>query len=442
MEVVVKQISQTEQKIYKSFNILNNMEEIIERQKKEIEKKLSGGIVERNLEKKLKKIIDKKIVKVITGVRRSGKSTLALLVLKEKNFGYVNFDEKELIEVKLDDLVSVIKEIYGDVNILLLDEIQNIEKWELWVNSLQRRGYNLIITGSNAKLLSKELATHLTGRYIEFENFPFNFREFLKWKKFDVNNFKYDKEKQGLVKRLLREYLKKGGFPEYLVEDLSGDYLRTLFNSIIYTDIIKRWKIKYPVKLEDLARYLLSIFSREYTATKLKNLLGFRSVFTVLNYIKYIEEGFLIFTLERFSFKQKEFLKAPKKVYSVDLGLSNVVSTRVTRDTGLLMENLVFLELKMKGLKENKDIFYFKNHNSEIDFVLKEGLKVKQLIQVTYLSSKDEIEQRELRSLVKASDLLRCKDLLVITWDYESEEEFKGKKIKFLPLWKWLIGTH
>ena len=412
---------------------------IISRQREEIKEKLKGKIVEREVSQKIKKYLEKKLVKVISGVRRSGKSYLALLLLKNKNFGYVNFDEKDLLKVKLDDILSSVIEIYGRVKFLLLDEIQNVKGWELWVNSLQRRGYNLIITGSNAKLLSKELATHLTGRYLEFETYPFSFREFLRFKEFGYENI-YSKEVQGEMKKLLREYMKKGGFPEYLVEELDEEYLRTLFNAIIYADVVKRWKIREPVKIWDLGRYLLTVFSREYSATKLKNILGFKSTLTVLNYIKYLEEAFLIFTLERFSFKQKEFMKAPKKVYSVDTGLSNALSVKVSEETGLMMENMVFLELKRRGLRENKDIFYFKDHQGrEVDFVLKEGLKVRRLIQVTYANARDEIEEREIKSLLKASELLRCRNLLCITWDYEGEERIKGKKIKFLPLWKWLV---
>ena len=415
---------------------------IISRQREEIKEKLKGKIVERELSQKIKKYLEKRLIKVISGVRRSGKSYLALLLLKNKNFGYVNFDEKDLLKVKLDDILSSVIEIYGRVKFLLLDEIQNVKGWELWVNSLQRRGYNLIITGSNAKLLSKELATHLTGRYLEFETYPFSFREFLRFKKFGYENI-YSKEVQGEMKKLLREYMKRGGFPEYLVEELDEEYLRTLFNAIIYADVVKRWKIREPVKIWDLGRYLLTIFSREYSATKLKNILGFKSTLTVLNYIKYLEEAFLIFTLERFSFKQKEFMKAPKKVYSVDTGLSNALSVKISEEIGLMMENMVFLELKRRGLRENKDIFYFKDYQGrEADFVLKEGLKVRQLIQVTYANARDEIEQREIKSLLKASELLKCKNLLCITWDYEDEQRIKGREIKFLPLWKWLLHVY
>jgi len=419
---------------------MNNLLSIVERQRNEIEEKLKQKIIEREVPESFKKDIEKDIIKIITGVRRSGKSTLALLLLKGKNFGYLNFDEKELIDQRLDNLLSSIKEVYGNVSFLLLDEIQNVQGWELWVNSLQRRGYNLIITGSNAKLLSKELATHITGRYIELENFPFNFREFLAFKNFSIEELKNNKEKEGEVKRILREYLSKGGFPEYIVKELDQSYLQTLFHSIIFSDVVKRWNVRYPSKIEDLARYLISISSNEYSATKLRNLLDFRSTLTVEKYIEYIKEAYLIFTLERFSFKAKEFLKAPKKAYVVDNGLKNAISQKTSKEIGSAIENLVFLELKHKGLKENKNIFYLKlNNDEEVDFLIKEGLDIKQLIQVTYASSKDEIEKREIKALKKASESLECKDLLCITWDYEDEIKKDGKKIKFIPLWKWLL---
>ncbi|MEM5881238.1 MAG: ATP-binding protein [Candidatus Aenigmatarchaeota archaeon] len=415
------------------------MREILERQKTEAKEILSKEIIPRENIKNIEKYIEKPLIKVITGIRRSGKSLLALLLIKDKNYGYVNFDEKELSTIKLDDLLNYLKEVFGDFKFLLLDEIQNIDGWELWVNSLQRRGYNVLITGSNAKLLSKELATHLTGRYVEFENFPFSFREFLVFKKFDTNNLLFLKEKQGLIKNLLMEYLERGGFPEYLVHNLDKNYLETLFHSIIYKDVVKRWNIKYPRKIDDLAKYIISNYSSQYTFTKLKNSLNFRSVLTVENYMKYLEEAYLIFSLERFSFKVKEMKKSPKKVYCIDTGIINAISVKFSKEIGKLMENLVFLELKRKGLKENFSIFYGQFNNNEVDFLIKNGLEIKQLIQVTYASSKDEIEKREIKALLKASELLKCENLLIITWDYEDELKIENKSIKCIPLWKWLL---
>jgi predicted AAA+ superfamily ATPase len=413
--------------------------EILARQQEELKGLLAGKIVEREAEKNFQKYVDKSIVKVVTGIRRSGKSTFCALALKNRKFGYANFDEKGLIDVKLDDLLSSIKEVFGGVKFLLLDEIQNVSKWELWVNSLQRRGYNVLITGSNAKLLSRELATHLTGRYLEFEIFPFSFEEYLKWLNFDLSNINLLKEKQGELKGILRKYLIKGGFPEYIVKELDESYLKTLFDAIIYKDVVKRYNVKYPTKIDELARYLISISSSEYSFTKLKNFLNFKSVLTVEKYVKYLEEAYLIFSLERFSRKTKEIIKSPRKVHSIDNGLMNIISARISEDMGRLMENAIFLSLRNMGLKENLNIFYLKINDMEVDFLIKEGFEIKQLIQVTYASSKDEIDKREIRALIKASEIFRCKNLVIITWDYEDQIKIKNKNIKFIPLWRWLL---
>jgi len=414
---------------------------IIARQREEIGRILNQRSVERENEKDVKKFVDKNIVKVITGIRRSGKSVLSLLLLKDMKFGYVNFDEKTLLmEKNPEKILSAVKEIYGDVKILLLDEIQNLDGWELWVNSLCRRDYNLIVTGSNARLLSKELATHLTGRYLEFEVFPFSFREYLRWKDFDLENMEYIEEKQGKLKHELRKYLLRGGFPELIVKELDESYLRTLFYAIIYKDVVERWNIRYPRRIEDLSRYLVANAPMLYTFTKLRKILNFRSTLTVENYTAYIKEAYLIFSLEQFSFKLKERLKAPRKCYAIDTGLINAISSKFIDELGRLIENAVFLELRRRGLIENRDIFYYRDsRGGEVDFLVKNGLKVRELIQVCYNLEDFSTRERELKSLVKASKELNCKNLSVITWDYSGEEEFKGKKIRFIPLWKWLL---
>ena len=436
MEVVI------EQKFKFLFTIIYKMiKSVIARQKDELRGILNQRLIERESKRVIKKFMDKDIVKIITGIRRSGKSVLSLLLLKDREFGYVNFDEKLLVEGNPEKVLSAVKEIYGDIKILLLDEIQNLDGWELWVNSLYRRNYNLIITGSNAKLLSRELSTHLTGRYLEFEVSPFSFREYLRWKNFDLENLEYIEEKQGRLKHELREYLLKGGFPELVVKELDENYLRTLFDAIIYKDVVRRWNVRYPRKIEDLSRYLLGNASTLYTFTKLRKILDFRSTLTVENYVSYIEEAYLIFSLERFSFKLKERLKAPRKCYAIDTGLINAITSRFTEESGRVMENLVFIELKRKGLKENRNIFYYRDYRGrEVDFVVKEGLKIKQLIQVCYDIEDFTTKERELKALVKAGKELKCKNLKVITWDYEGEEEFKNRKVEFTPLWKWLLG--
>jgi predicted AAA+ superfamily ATPase len=415
-----------------------DIREILVRQRKELELLKTQRLVER--ERKVD--VSKPIIKVVTGVRRAGKSTLCYLLLKNRKFAYVNFDDREILDFKSTEIEKGVKEIYGDVETLFLDEIQNYERWELWVNSLYRRGYNIVITGSNAKLLSRELSTHLTGRYIEVEVFPFSFREVLKYLGIDSTHLDVDKEKQGKVMNLLKSYLERGGFPEVWVKDLGRDFLQTLFENIIYKDVVKRWSVRHPSKIEELAIYLITNFSSKYSITKLKNALDFRSKETVKKYIAFLEESYLIFSLNNFSFKVKEVLKIPRKVYVVDTGLINSVSHKFSENLGRLMENLVFLELR----KRYKEIFYFQTKEGyEVDFLIKEGLRVKQLIQVTYANSFDEIDRREWRALLKAYELFKAHkpELIIITWDYEDEKEIswfnKRAKIKFIPLWKWLL---
>lgn len=418
------------------------MREVILRQKLEKESILKTGFVDREGSAKIEKYIQSDIIKVVTGIRRCGKSIFCFNALRGKEFAYVNFDEKELTEAKnYDEILKYVTEFYGDVKYLLLDEVQNLEKWELWVNSLKRRKYNLLITGSNAKLLSTELATHLTGRHLSYELFPFSFIEYLHASDFEFKK-EYTHEETGKILNLLKKYFETGGFPEVIVKGYDYSYLQSLFDSIIFKDIVKRYNIKYSAELYNLAKYLVSEFAKEMSFTKLKNILNFRSVHTVQNYVRYIEETYLVFSIDRFSFKQKEQMNSPKKIYAIDTGMINAIAFRSSENSGRLMENVVAVELLRRNSNEgrNGEIYYYRdNFGKETDFVLKEGPRVKQLIQACYNISDPDTKEREISGLLKASDDLRCNNLLIITWDYEGEEKMKGKKIMFVPLWKWLI---
>ena len=392
-----------------------------------------------------KKSLNADLIKIITGSRRAGKSVFSILLLRNKNFAYLNFDDENLLKIKnYDEILKAIFEVYRKVDFILFDEIQNLENWELFVNKLQRRGYNLILTGSNSKLLSKELGTVLTGRYLPIEIFPFSFKEFLKAKKFKVKKeYLALPELKGKILNYLDEYLKNGGFPEVVVKDLDPKtYLETLFDAILLKDVVKRYKIRFSQRIYDLATYLISNFCSEFSYTKLRNVLEFRSTNTIKSYLKYLEEVYLVFPLNRFSFKLKEQVKSPRKIYLVDNGFILAKSFQFSQNLGRLMENLVFIEILRRGHKLNRDVFYYKTKNGrEVDFLLKEGAKIRQLIQVCYNLDNLGVKERERKSLLRAGDELKCKNLTVITHDYEIEEEIKGKKIKFIPLWKWLISS-
>lgn len=419
---------------------------IVLQHKLEQEKILSQDYILREKLDFAKKYLDSDLIKVITGARRAGKSIFSFLLLKDKNFAYLNFDDDQLLKIKnYDEIVKAIFEVYSESKYILFDEIQNLEKWEIFVNKLQRRGYNLILTGSNAKLLSKELGTVLTGRYIPIEIFPFSFREFLVAKNFKVKK-EYLKipEVKGKILGYLDEYLKKGGFPEVVLKNLPAEtYLETLFDAILFKDVVKRYKVRFSQEIYDLAVYLISNFCSEFSFNKLKNILKFRSTNTLQKYLKYLEEAYLFFPLNRFSFKVKEQIKSPRKIYLVDNGFILAKAFRFSQNTGRLMENLVFVEILRRGYRINRDVFYYQTRNKkEVDFVLKKGVNVEELIQVCYEINNFEVRKREIKSLFEASEELKCDNLSIITWDYEAEDEFKGKKIKFIPLWKWLLSNH
>jgi predicted AAA+ superfamily ATPase len=411
--------------------------------KAEKEKLLSEKYILREKLGFAKKFLETDLIKVITGPRRSGKSVFAISLLKGKDFAYLNFDDESLLKIKnYDEIIKVIFEVYKKSEFILFDEIQNLENWEVFVNKLQRRGYNLILTGSNARLLSKELATTLTGRHLPIEIFPFSFSEFLKAKKFKIKKEHLElPETKGKILNYLDQYLKTGGFPEIVVKNLDPKaYLETLFDAVLFKDVVKRYKIRFSQKIYDLVLYLISNFSREFSFTKLKKVLGFLSVNTIENYLKYLQEAYLIFILNRFSFKTKEQIKAPKKIYLIDNGFILTKSFQFSQNIGKLMENLVFVEILRRGFKLNQDVFYYQTKKQkEIDFVLKEGLKIKQLIQVSYNIEDFVTKEREIKGLISASRELNCDDLLVISWDLEEEEKVRGKRIKILPLWKWLL---
>jgi uncharacterized protein len=319
----------------------------------------------------------------------------------------------------------------------LFDEIQNLKDWELFLNRLQRNGFRIVITGSNAHLLSRELSTHLTGRFLQFQILPFSFKEFLHAKSFQIDDTLELKERQGSLLGYLDKYINIGGFPEIVTKHVEPrSYLPTLFESILFKDIAKRYNVRYSKKLYDLGYYLITNHSCEFTYTRLKKILDFRSVHTVENYVKYISEAFIVFVVDRFSFKLAEQIKSPKKVYSYDTGMAKSVRFAVTPDTGKFIENIVAIELLRRDIEP---YFYRTRNGKEIDFVIKKGSDINQLIQVSYDISEYATKKRELNALVKAGQELRCDNLTVITWDHCGEDLIDEQKVSFLPLWRWLL---
>ncbi len=379
----------------------------------------------------------------ILGVRRCGKSLFTRLLLKDEEHGYINFFDERLAGIEAGELKKVLQAFYelnGNIEYLVFDEIQNVPGWERFVSRL-RTSKKIVITGSNSQLLSGELATFLTGRHVDFTLFPFNLREHLALNEVELKDeWTYSTRKVAEVKRHLERHLLIGGFPE--VHRFGGRILQTIYSDIIENDVLNRYKIRKTQALRELARYSVSNFSNEITFSKLKNTLRLKDAHTVSRYMNHLTNAYLFFLLERFSFKLKEQFLAPKKIYCIDPGLIHTLSFRTSENRGGLMENLTLIELLRRKSYEFRDqeIYYWKDHQGkEVDFILKEGTKVKELIQVCYDPTDPDTRKREVKALVKASKELQCKDLKIITWDHEEEESIDGKKIVYTPLWKWLL---
>ena len=415
------------------------IKQILLEQKDEIARFFNKTLVDREVMPYAKKVFKTDLIKAVMGIRRCGKSTISHQLLKGQRYGYINFDDERLIGVTskgLNDFLEVLEEINPGLKYILLDEIQNVEGWELFVNRLKRLDYNITVTGSNSRLLSKELATHLTGRHFSIELLPFSFREFLKSKNIVINkdDFYLTKQKAN-IKRELEEYMEIGGMPELFKIEVKKSYLRELFDKIISRDIIFRYEVKYARDLKELALYAVSAFASRFTYHKIKDIFGIKSVHTIKNYLSYMEEAYLIFQLNPFSFKVKQQINQPRKFYCIDTGFINALAPKVTLDRGKLMENIVFTELKRRG----KEVYFYSQPDYEVDFLVKEGLKIEQLIQVCFSVADRDTKKRETKALLYACDKLRCNDLVVITWDKDAEEALNSKKIKFISLGNWLL---
>ncbi len=381
-------------------------------------------------------------VKCIVGPRKSGKTWLFLMLSRGEL--YVNLFDIAFKDMETREFFEVIKiysKVFGrSVKKIFIDEVQELKGWEYLVLSLLNRNYEVFVTGSSSKILKKEFSTSLRGKNIVKILLPFSFREYLKAENFreDVRTF----EGAGKILRLAEEYLLNGAYPEVVLNKERKETLwRSYFEEIFYRDFVERHKVRNLELGRTVLEFVFQNFSNLMSVNRIKNFLKGRVPFTaktLYEYVEGIEDTLNVFFVKKYSEKIYERMSWPRKVYVVDTGIVNLVLR--SKDLGRRMENCVFLEL-LRKTNQNPllEIFYFKINEKEVDFVLKEGLRIKQLIQVTYANAKDEIERREIKSLIKASELLKCNDLLMITWDYEDELKVRNRLIKCLPLWKWLL---
>lgn len=393
--------------------------------------------IERKVEKEISKFLKDNRVIILTGIRRSGKSTiLSHLMNSKNNFIYVNFEDEGFLDFEaknFEELNEVLIEVYGESKYYFFDEIQEIKNFESFVRRLHDDGKKIIITGSNASLLSKEFATKLTGRNKSFEVYPFSFEEFLKY-----YNFEYTKkdlsitEKKVRMKKIFEKYMNLGGMPEYL-NLMDVDYLKSVYDNIIYRDIVARYDIKKETALRELVMLLTQNMSNTFTYNSLKKSLKLSNAITVKEYIGYLKNSYLFFEIPKFSYSLKEQLNSPKKAYLIDHSFQKVFGTTFSPNKGWILENLVFMEL----LRKKMEIFYYSD-KGECDFIVKELNKIVNVIQVCYELTESN-KEREINGLIEGMEKFKLKEGLILTMNQEDEIKVNNKKITVKPVWKWLL---
>lgn len=409
---------------------ISSLEQTIADQKKNFETKDPG--ISRELD--FSKYIKTKQITAISGVRRSGKSTLLKqLSAHFPDFYYITFDDERLINFTIDDfsnLMLAFKKSHS-ANVIFMDEIQNVIGWERFARRLYEEGYKIFVTGSNAKLLSSELATHLTGRYFKIELYPFSFKEFLVFK--NINIADHSSTGQATLLKNFDEYLAGGGFPE-AIKYQEKEYLKRIYEDVLYKDLIARFKIRETKLFQQLAAYLFSNVGKEISYNGLKKILGYKSPMSVRKHVGFMTEAYLVFELMKYDYSLKKQFISDKKIFVIDNGLRNEVAFSVSEDKGRLLENLVFIELKRRGC----EIYYFKN-KKECDFLIKEKNKITEAIQVTAHLG-DGNQEREINGLLEAAEASHLKKGLILTINQEKTIKQNGVIVEVKPLWKWLIG--
>jgi len=401
--------------------------------------------------------LSQNFVHSVIGPRRAGKTyflyylILNKLALSEQEFVFIDFDDPELTGAKADLLkraVDIHEEKYGQAPAyLFFDEIQNLEGWARTIKSLlETKQYYIFISGSSSKLLSKEIATSLRGKSLSWLILPFSFREYLQAKNFSLTDA-YSTSQLNRINNFLNNYLTGGGFPNVIIEEeLSDKFFQEYVDLVVFRDVVERHGIENIFVIKFLIKELFSSFAKKFSINKTYRSLKSQNIKvskkTLYEYSSYLEDAFLVFLLKKYSPSLKKSSLSLSKAYINDNGLASSASVDLSKNVGRLIEQIVFLELKRRAASRLNQLYYWESTsfpNEQVDFVVKEKEKVKQLIQVCYKFEQFSTRRREIRSLLKASQDLSCSNLLIITSDQEKEEKAEGKKIKFVPLWKWLL---
>jgi predicted AAA+ superfamily ATPase len=419
----------------------DTLKEILLEQQELLQAKDTG--VERDCLAAARRYLQMPHIVVVSGLRRCGKSTLLLQIMRslyKTPVYYFNFEDERLSDFAAADfnvLHELFMELIGESEVFFFDEVQNVPGWEAFARRMHDAKRKLYITGSNASLLSKEIGTRLTGRYLGIELYPFSFSEYLRYKGVTAEPKTLAVASgRARMARHLGEYLYNGGLPDY-VKYGDRDILTNLYNDIIYRDVVARYDIKQARALRDLAMYLLSNPGTLASCNRLRSMLGLGSVNTVSSYLEYLENTFLIATVPLYTFSARRQAANPRKVYAVDNGMVRFASVQFSRNRGRFLENLVFLELK----RRRKEVYYYRTaEGGEVDFVVKEGTKAGGLIQVALSLSAAQVRRRETAALVAAMKELKVKRGTVVTENDEETISVEGKTIRVVPVCRWLLG--
>lgn len=379
---------------------------------------------------------------VVIGVRRSGKSTLCYQALQHAGvrYAYVDFDDERLAGLQADqlnDVLEILYKIYGDFNYLFLDEIQNVEGWHLFVNRMLRKKMHVVVTGSNAKLLSGELATHLSGRNKEISLYPFSFREFCGMKGVDTE--RKTTKVEAFRRAAFDEYLKQGGFPELFTIEDKKPYVSTLVDNILKRDIKQRFKITYKAAFEKMAHHLLNVSPTKVVSSDLADIFHIKSEHTTKNYVEYLKQAYLLIGVQKYSAKSK-VRAVQEKVYAVDVAMMDQRENAFAGENlGHRLETIVLIHLVRKCKLEGLDVYYLNDRYGECDFLVCKGNSVIQAIQVSYDISAEKTRKREINGLMIAARQTQCNNLLLLT-DHESSIIVEsGNQIKVQPVYDWCL---
>lgn len=389
--------------------------------------------------------LNKEII-IITGIRRCGKSTLLQKIRKEEkeNAYYLNFEDDRLINFTVSDfqlLLEVFTELFGPQKTFYFDEIQNIPNWERFIRRLHDDSCKIYITGSNATMLSKELGTKLTGRYIAITMYPYSYYEYVnhEYNELLLHKKAYTTADIAMARRLFNDYYQIGGIPEF-VRLKQPDYLHSLYEGVIYRDIVTRYKLPQEKPIKELTFYLSSHIGKETTFSALRKIINISSANTVSDYCNYLENSFLCFLINRYSHSLKQQMHYEKKLYFVDHALAACVGFRTSEDRGRFLENIVFIELK----RRNKTIYYHKE-KKECNFIIKHKNRIESVIQVCVSLLSQHVKKREYAGLLEAMKIYELKEGLILTEHEEYQEAVVDEETKYvinvMPLWKWLVNV-